>query len=354
MTDKIREVGKSLRKTRENSEAALRRYNVKHPRIERARDIFDDVIPFEMEFKTESQDSLFSMDVFFNKPPPLRNCKFGRFVTACTEFTVPAGDHLLNLGESYVPGSVTVFSNGTELSSANYYEYSPSEGLVFVQAPAGVQIISICFNKDTWITCPPSFVAPPFESVQGAFTGIAGDWNSHSSNSFGAFVHSIYPGGLEPHPGNTSDFSESNLSADLTGIELPDASNSRLTWTFSVTSDDLGGGGAEARILGGFGSSTMQFRLLNADGESGFYISLNGEAFQKISDATQATVTVDNNVVRGSMIIKTLWGDFERAAHNGSFTVPVIYHFSATNDTPIGSEASGALTYFAIGCSLEP
>lgn len=157
MPDKLNELSKRLRQTRDNSEAALRRYAAIHPKIERIRDIFDDVVPFEMEFSTDENDMVISLDLYFNKPPPLNCINHGQFALLCENFTVEisSGFHLIQLKSSYYPGSVTVFTGTTQLSTSQYNEYDPVNGLVYIVALDGITEITICYLRNSWAyRCP--------------------------------------------------------------------------------------------------------------------------------------------------------------------------------------------------------
>jgi hypothetical protein len=187
MRDSINEVGKSLRKTKENSEAALRRYAPTRAKIERIRDIFDDVIPFEMEFETKDSEKLMSLDLYFNKPPPVITClDGGRYVLQCQDFctTVGEGAHLLNVGHSYFPGTVSVFLNNVRLDSSQFSEYDPVNGLVYVIVPTEPATITICFSKDTWtFQCPETI--DPLNGSPLTNGDMTGTYSDHYSQTFG-------------------------------------------------------------------------------------------------------------------------------------------------------------------------
>jgi len=155
MHDGINQVGKSLGKTKRNSEAALRRYVPIIPKIERTRDIFDDVIPFEMSFEVTEGHSEGTLDLHFNKPPPVRSCRGGRFGMCCDEFTTDiadSGPQLLQISP-YISGSVTVFRNDVELTvNVNFVEYDHSLGLVYIAGTStSPQHITICYVRDTYL-----------------------------------------------------------------------------------------------------------------------------------------------------------------------------------------------------------
>lgn len=153
MSDKIKEVGKILGKTKRDSEAALRRYNPVYGRAERIRDIFDDVVPFEMEFQTKKEENIFRLNVNFNKPPPMNNCQEGYYTSNCQDFVANSGEggaHLFNVGETYFPLTVTVYVDGVQYPLDKFSEYDATQGLVYVVDLLPDQIVSICYLRTTW------------------------------------------------------------------------------------------------------------------------------------------------------------------------------------------------------------
>lgn len=176
MNDNIKEVGKSIGRTKRDAEAALRRYAPKHPKIERTRDIFDEVVSFEMEFNTEPNDTLMSLDLLFNKPPPMKDCKPGEFIMNCNDFitTVGGGAHLLQV-EPYWPGTVSVFVNGLDVGSGGFSEYDAANGLVFVAGVSDPQTIVICYVKIQW-TYACDDTADPLLGTQNNSAFLATDF----------------------------------------------------------------------------------------------------------------------------------------------------------------------------------
>jgi len=189
MRDSINEVGKLLRKTKNNSEAALRRHALNHPRVDRVRDLFDDVVPFEMEFETKPQEHSFNMDLYFNKPPPLNCINHGQYVLICENFTVEVstGSHLIQLESSYWPGSVTVYFGATQIDTSQYSEYDPVNGLVYVVVPDGVTEVTICYLRNTWtFQCPESL--DPLNGSPNSNGAIAGTYSGHYEDFFGSGI----------------------------------------------------------------------------------------------------------------------------------------------------------------------
>lgn len=69
-SDGLNEIGKYLNRNRKDTDHVLKRTVHTYPLIERARDIFDEDIPFEMVFETDDRTTRVVLDVSFNKPPP--------------------------------------------------------------------------------------------------------------------------------------------------------------------------------------------------------------------------------------------------------------------------------------------
>lgn len=150
-SDNLRQIGKYVRETREAANHALNRYSKNLPVVERARDIFDVDIPFEMFFSTKENEKIVLLDLDFNKPPPLRGCKQGCTTSACESFTRSSGNHSLTVEYPYISGSVNVFINGVVLDNSQYWEESPEAGAVFVQgASRDTNTITICY---IWENC---------------------------------------------------------------------------------------------------------------------------------------------------------------------------------------------------------
>lgn len=72
--DKIKQVGNYMRKTRQQGDFTVRRYNEIFPLVERVRDNFDSDFPFKMEFKTKIRKNQILLDLNFNMFSPC-NCE---------------------------------------------------------------------------------------------------------------------------------------------------------------------------------------------------------------------------------------------------------------------------------------
>lgn len=369
MPDKLSEVAKNLGLTKRNTEAALRRYQVSHPKIERVRDIFDDIIPFEMEFETDQNDTLFNMDLYFNKPPPLRSCP-GRFTIPCAEFIEGPGDHLIQVTARYKPGSVVVFRNGIKLDSSGYGEYDPINGLVFVIGTSSLQnVFNICYVVDNAVPCPPTFIATGFFGVFSFTVGTfmsdydlnpnfddlviqyGEDFDSNDVFNYGAF--STISSVAQISPQSQATITELVPILPDTFI-FPSAGNIRMSWTAAISGTT--GTADRTSHVGwiGFGMQ-WRFKLFDSPNGPGFYVEHNGSGLIKVSSALSGIITIDNNTERGTLIFDGPGIHFEEAAYEGVTISPLVSHSFQMFGTLGAGEiyASASLTDFEIGCSLE-
>lgn len=146
-SDELNRVGKYIRDTREDVNYALSRYKPILHTVERTRDIFDPELSFVMTFRTYEQQKTVKLTVFFNKPPPLSECKTGcRLNASCQSYT-GSGNVILAVDNiPYNANTVDVFVNGVQLSYPQFSEYNSTTGEVYVQTPVGaVNTITICY-----------------------------------------------------------------------------------------------------------------------------------------------------------------------------------------------------------------
>jgi hypothetical protein len=64
-SDRLKQVGKNLGKTRKEAEYLLQRYSQEFPMIERMGDVLGELTPFIMEFVTEIQKNNVSLNLYF-------------------------------------------------------------------------------------------------------------------------------------------------------------------------------------------------------------------------------------------------------------------------------------------------
>ncbi len=74
MSDKLNQVGKFIRKSKEDSDYSLKRYSENFPQVERTRDSFDPTLNFNMKFKTKVPDNHISVDLNFGIKSPIGCC----------------------------------------------------------------------------------------------------------------------------------------------------------------------------------------------------------------------------------------------------------------------------------------
>lgn len=147
-SDSLREVGKYIKKTREDVDHALDRYLQHRAKVERTRDTFSDVIPFVFYFKTE-EDDVVTLELNFLLPPPTGNGLGGGdtgYNTVCESFTKAIGTHIISVEKPYLPTTVSVYVNGEEWDPNKWSEYDPSAGQVEV-------IVDATFTSNQVVIC---------------------------------------------------------------------------------------------------------------------------------------------------------------------------------------------------------
>lgn len=84
--DNLQQVGKDLGQIKVNTATALRREYPKRPAVERARDIFDSLVPFEMEFEVDVPHGTITLDLVFSRPPD-NDCCASCICSICEIYT---------------------------------------------------------------------------------------------------------------------------------------------------------------------------------------------------------------------------------------------------------------------------
>jgi len=82
--DNLKELGKNLGNTNKSTDAVLRRLHPLTPIVDRVRDIFDWVIPFEMDFYISEHVSTITLDLQFALPPEI--CCANCVCVACEKY----------------------------------------------------------------------------------------------------------------------------------------------------------------------------------------------------------------------------------------------------------------------------
>jgi hypothetical protein len=126
--DNLNELARHLHETHKEAEAALDRVAPHVPLTEVVRGLFDDVVPFTMEFKTYRQFKTTLLELQFFGPPPLGACCADCYCTVCQSFN--GGEQLITLARPYIAGSIFVSINN--VATESFEETSPSSGLVTV------------------------------------------------------------------------------------------------------------------------------------------------------------------------------------------------------------------------------
>ena len=170
-SDSLKQIGNYIKDTKKDTDFGLKRYHANIPRVERTRDVFDSDVPFQFTFKTEHPKDRITLNLIFNKPPPLSQCNNGCVTAQCQTFNVTPGDHLLTVDNPYNAGSVTVFVDYVQALASGFEETNPEAGTVFVQGSETTSTITICYTfgdcASDFNPCPPLLDATP-----KAFVGL--------------------------------------------------------------------------------------------------------------------------------------------------------------------------------------
>lgn len=92
--DSMTQVGKYIKKTRDDTNFALERFTEIFPQIERTRDFFNSDLRFYMDFKTKVPDNTIFLDLNFNVPAPGGDC--------CVEVTQPIDESFCATCELFI------------------------------------------------------------------------------------------------------------------------------------------------------------------------------------------------------------------------------------------------------------
>lgn len=105
--DSFNELGKNLNKTNKNTNAGLKRDHIITPSIEHTRDIFDWVIPFEMDFYIPETTGVVNLDLQFSLPPEI--CCANCICVACEKYNNIATNVIITTEYPFV--SVYIIAN---------------------------------------------------------------------------------------------------------------------------------------------------------------------------------------------------------------------------------------------------
>jgi hypothetical protein len=141
MGDDFRGLSRIFKQGGKDSSDALKRYSPIRPRLERILDIFDSVVPFNMEFYTKANETTVMLNLYFNEAPPT-NCCEANLCAICEFFS--DGEEIIQLERGYIEGSVSVFIDGALRTT--YVETSPVEGIVTITIAVAVgTVVRICY-----------------------------------------------------------------------------------------------------------------------------------------------------------------------------------------------------------------
>jgi hypothetical protein len=153
-SDQLNEVGKYIKKTRTDSDYALKKIRPYRPTVERTRDIFDVDVPFSMQFEVKHTQKSVSLDLEFNKPPPQSNCMTDIDCPrgTCETYTLSSGEHEITLEHGIHPINelLQVYVNGELLAESQYAVLSKggldtSAVILVTNLPLETNTVVICY-----------------------------------------------------------------------------------------------------------------------------------------------------------------------------------------------------------------
>lgn len=168
--DSTNQVGKALKNTDVNVNYALAKDFSRNFRVERARDIFDSIIPFEMDFPVDIVNETTTVDLWFYPPPPSCCCTQCNCAN-CETFS--GNDPVLITNHPFIPETVHVFLNDTPTTN---YSLTNSTTITLGFTPTITDVVSVCYAYGITIygstdcaTCGTPLVGNP---LTGASTTI--------------------------------------------------------------------------------------------------------------------------------------------------------------------------------------
>lgn len=155
MSDKLKQVGKTIGKSKKQTDFLLTRVGQRFPLIERIKDVFDGAFPFLMEFVTEVDDNNVVLDLYFT---PYYN-----YTNLCESFN--ATSQSIQLLYAYITGSTVLKFNGSLLvrgtsTADDYYESDATLGEVTLGSSyftgQSVDTLIACYTINATLSVPPA------------------------------------------------------------------------------------------------------------------------------------------------------------------------------------------------------
>lgn len=141
MGDDANQVGRILKNQGNDAADALRRYVPKPRKVERARDIFDSLVPYTMEFETHANERTVVLNLMFYPPPP-SNCCSNNLCSACETFA--DGSQVIQLDRPYIQDSVLVYIRG--IRRTTFTQTNPATGVVTINSSIAVgDVVRVCY-----------------------------------------------------------------------------------------------------------------------------------------------------------------------------------------------------------------
>jgi hypothetical protein len=181
--DTVNELGRELNKTRNRADRALKTASPEYGMAERARDIFDPIVPYTMSFRVPRKGMQIRANMQFEYPPPnsgAGGCCGDCYCAICERFLVSEiTSTSILLNRPYVPGSVRVY-NGEIGISVGVTESDPDAGILYLDACLGSDTVTICYvYRYSDVNCSYYDEMTPFMCVTDTFTrSVTDGWGT--------------------------------------------------------------------------------------------------------------------------------------------------------------------------------
>lgn len=301
-SDNLNEVGKGLRRTRRDTDYALKKYH-KPLRVERARDVFDPENLFSMEFRIEDNRESAILDLKFRKPPPLGGSTSDCVNGTCQEFILANGDHLVTLDQPYSSGSLSIFEGGTRIPAARYEEVNPAAGQVLVLQTTGPFVVCSMLEDCAEVDDPDNTCI----STDSPFSPV-------SLNQSG-----VQQPDLQWTVTNFLD------STDAVSVDSDNALHMSVTNRVELTSDNIS--------FGETWCQSWQMRFMSSDATTRLFWEFNGAVLRVFRDVQSPAVV--------NVVLNTLGFDYE-------FTVGTWYQFELSRDF-VGGDLAHIVNWWPVG-----
>lgn len=255
--DDIKEVGKYLKQTARKADLALKRDFEPQTTVEKIRDIFDTVQPFEAAVETPVNMSKAIMDITFRQKLPALACCGDCYCGATEAYTSDSLiDDNIYVTTEYVPNSTTVYLDGALATrGVEYQESNPGAKQLEIYIPFSTIVISYVYTIgncsediciDTW-PCPEYTILSGLATVfadrfdRGPIDEIPyGGCGFWSTNSNGSIVDTPVIDGFKGYADNLfAHFGAEVVGRSVEVAAAVDAETAHLNLTMTGFSNSI-------------------------------------------------------------------------------------------------------------------